>query len=62
MAQAIGDCPPNELWYDKWLNWSLENNNSCLEISLGQEHMIPFAYVYDRDFLPEEIKRKYQIK
>jgi hypothetical protein len=60
-ANAIGDLAPNEDWYDKWFNWNLDNGNFDLEISKGLEHTIPLAYKYDLDFLPEEIRKKYNL-
>lgn len=57
-SQKIGDSPPNPDWYDKWLNWTPETTN--LEISLGSESNIPFAYGYDVNELPELIKEKYK--
>ena len=54
-SQEIKDSNPNELWYDKWLNWDIDSNlNMGLEISKGSEHTIPYAYRYDGE-LPEVI-------
>lgn len=58
-AQKIGDSPPNEGWYDKWLAWSIDGENKDLEISKGYEHTIPYAERYDIAELPEVIKEKY---
>ncbi|MBI2065975.1 hypothetical protein HYT60_00500, partial [Candidatus Woesebacteria bacterium] len=60
-APITGDRRPNENWYDKWLNWSIDGDNKDLEISLGQEHNIPYAYRYDVNDLPEVIKDKYNL-
>lgn len=60
-AQKIGDRPPNENWYDKWLNWSINGDNKDLEISRGREHTIPHALKYNLEELPEIIKDKYLI-
>ena len=60
-AKKIGDASPNEGWYDKWLNWSIDGNNKDLEMSKGREHTIPYAYQYDRNELPEIIKDKYHL-
>lgn len=58
-SQKIGDSIPNEGWYDKWLNWSIDRGNKDLEIAKGGEHSIPFAYKHDINDLPEIIKEKY---
>ncbi len=60
-SQNIGDHPPNENWYDKWLNWSIDGDNKNLDISQGREHSISHAYRYDIDELPELIKEKYNL-
>ncbi|KKS77898.1 MAG: hypothetical protein UV74_C0002G0026 [Candidatus Woesebacteria bacterium GW2011_GWB1_43_14] len=60
-AKKIGDRLPNEDWYDKWLNWSINDDNKDLEISKGREHTIPYAYRYDVNELPEAIKDKYKL-
>ena len=60
-SQKIRDFPPNENWYDKWLNWTIDGNNKDLEISQGYEHTVPYAMRYNGDELPEIIKEKYGI-
>lgn len=60
-APKTKDAPPNENWYDKWLTWSIDGDNKNLEVSLGREHTIPYAYRYDLDELPEVIKVKYHL-
>lgn len=59
-SQKIGDSPPDPEWYDKWLNWKINHNNSNLEISLGYQGNISHAYPYPYDELPEVIKEKYE--
>lgn len=60
-APKTGDKRPNEAWYDKWLNWAVDGDNRDLEISLGHEHEIPYAYKHDIRDLPEVIKEKYKL-
>ena len=60
-SQKIDDRLPNEGWYDKWLNWTIDGGNKNLEVSRGREHTIPYAYLYDINELPEVIKRKYNL-
>lgn len=46
-SQKIGDSQPNENWFeDKWLNWTLDDDNENLEISKGCESDIPYANPY----------------
>ena len=52
-SNKINDSPPNPNWYNKWLDWTVIDRD--LEISLGHERDIPFAYSYDKDDLPETI-------
>lgn len=53
---------PNEGWYDKWLNWTVDGeNNKDLEITEGREHAISHAYPYEIEELPEVIKDKYNL-
>jgi hypothetical protein len=62
ISSKIGDCQPNELWYEKkWLNWDFEKNNSDLEISIGSESDIPNAMPYNTEWLPEVIREKYRV-
>jgi len=56
-SQKIGDSMPDELWYDRWLNWKPEDRD--LEISAGSQSAISHAYPYDFNELPEVIKEKY---
>lgn len=58
-SQKIKDFPPNENWYDMWLNWSIDGENKNLEIAKGYEHTVAYAYRYNIDELPEIIKEKY---
>ncbi len=61
-AKRIGEQRrPNEDWYDKWLNWTIDGDNANLEVTQGREHTIPYAYPYDIDELPEVIKDKYNL-
>lgn len=61
-SQAIKDSEPNELWYDKWKNWSLSSGNKDLEISKGFESSIPYAYLYEVNELPELIIKKFKLE
>jgi hypothetical protein len=62
-SQAIGDDPPNENWYDKWLNWTVDGPlNKDLEPSKGFESNISHAYPYPFEELPETIREKYNAK
>ena len=38
---------------------NFETNNKNLEISLGCESNIPYAFLYDTDGLPRSIKERY---
>ncbi len=62
-SERIGDSEPNLEWFEKWRNWSLNNNNSNLEISKGVEYLIPHAIPYDNyvEELPETIVQKYSL-
>ena len=56
------DSPPREDWYEKvWLTWHPDTKNENLHPSKGYEHFYPKAVPYDRNDLPETIKRKYGI-
>lgn len=62
-SKLIGDSVPNESWYEeKWVKWHPLFNNKDLEISLGYEWVIPYAYESDLSELPESIKQKYGIQ
>lgn len=61
-SQKIGDDLPNELWYDKWLNWTVDGPlNKDLEISKGYEGNITHAYSYPFEELPEVIREKHNV-
>lgn len=62
-SKVIGDSVPNESWYEeKWLKWHPLLNNKNLEISLGYEWAIPYAYEQDTSDVPELIREKYEIQ
>jgi hypothetical protein len=56
-SRKIADSLPNERWYeDRWLSWHIKNNNTNLEISVGREADIPFAYPYNPKHLPDSLR------
>lgn len=56
-SNVIRDSPPNVDWYDnKWLKWHPIDNNQDLEISIGAEKNIPYAFEYPENELPETIR------
>lgn len=59
-STIIKDTPPRLDWYEKiWKNWDVVTNNTNLEISVGYEHHLPFAFPYDWRELPELIQKRY---
>ncbi len=46
-SKKIGDVPPNEDWFMKWLLWRPYMYNENLEISQGYEHLIRYAEPYE---------------
>jgi hypothetical protein len=60
-SREIGDSVPNVNWLDDtWRNWHPKTNNRNLEISLGYEHLIPYAEPYPASELPKSIVTKYK--
>ncbi len=58
-TQKIGECPPNEAWFENiWKAWDFETNNKNLEMSAGYEHLISKAILYSGQ-LPETLIESY---
>lgn len=56
-SAEINDALPNPDWYERvWLNWKPGDTN--LEISIGEEHTIPYAVPYDVTRLPASIRAR----
>jgi hypothetical protein len=52
-SSIVGDSAVNVEWLDKkWLAWDAASNNENLEISLGYEWTIPYAYEYEAALPP----------
>ena len=64
-SNLINDAFPNEMWYEeKWRDWEYDHNGKNYEISLGEEHMIPFISISDElDWidLPEELLERFEL-